>query len=130
MPVICSAITKAGARCTRAPLEGRQHCLMHDPASEQIRREAAAKGGRARSSTARAAKVLPQAMTAQELAGVLSALLRRVVALEMDPKIATAAATLGRAILEAQEAAARPSLTELQAQVDELRVLVERGRAA
>jgi hypothetical protein len=68
-------------------------------------------------------------MDAGELAGVLSALLRRVVAGEVDPKYATAAATLGRAILEANEQAAQPVLTDLQQQVDALRAMIERGAA-
>lgn len=129
MAVICSAITKAGSRCSRAPLPGRQHCLMHDPGSEDVRREASRKGGRARSNTARAAKAIAPAMDAGELAGVLSDLLRRVVAGEADPKMATAAATLGRAILEASEQAAQPALTDLQEQVSALRATIERRTA-
>lgn len=131
MSVKCNAIAKSGSRCSRPALAGSQWCLMHDPASAEVRREAARKGGHARSNKARAAAQVPDAMTPADLAGYLSLMLKKTMVGSLEPKVATAIATLARALLEAQQAAAQPSITELQEQMDALRVMVERqGRVA
>ncbi len=127
MTVLCSAIAKSGSRCRRPALAGKQHCLMHDPESAELRREAGRKGGRNRSAKARAAKLIPDAMTAEDLAGWLSLLFTSVMAGKVEPKIGTAAAAIARTLLEAQTAAAQPSVADLQEQVAVLRALVERG---
>jgi len=112
---------------------GAAFCWMHDPDSADARREAARTGGRNRSAKARAAKLIPPAMAADELAGYLTALFKGVMTGRIEPKIGTAAATIARTLLEAQTAAAQPTIEELQEQVARLRAMVERtagGRAA
>ena len=115
----CSAITKAGARCTRPALAGGQHCLMHSPDHVEVRREAARRGGRNRSAKARAAKLIPEAMSAEDLAGHLSLLFTTTMAGKIEPKVATACATVARTLLEVRTA------TELEQRISELE-----GRAA
>jgi hypothetical protein len=130
MAVVCAAITKAGSRCRRPVLPGKAHCLMHDPESAELRREASRKGGRHRSAKARAAKALPEALTPEELTAWLSQAFKSVLVGRMEPKVGTACATLAKAILEAHTAAAQPALADLHDQLDTLRALIERGRAA
>ena len=124
----CEGITKGGARCTRPVLAGKQRCLMHDSASAELRREAARKGGRNRSASARAARLTPDAMTAEELAGWLSHLFKSVMVGKVEPKVGTAAATIARVLLEAHVAASQPAVEDLQEQVETLRLAVERDR--
>ncbi|MDP9364226.1 MAG: hypothetical protein M3Q10_08375 [Chloroflexota bacterium] len=102
MAAKCAAITRAGRPCPSPPMAGSAWCWTHDPAAEERRREASRKGGAARSNASRARKQIPEAMTAEELTGWLSALFRRVVAEKTSPKVASAAATVARALLEAR----------------------------
>jgi hypothetical protein len=102
---------------------------MHDPDSAELRREASRKGGRNRSAKARAAKQVPDVMTADELAGWLSLLFAKVMAGRTEPKVGTAAATIARTLLEAQTVASQPTIEDLQEQLAVLRVMVERGAA-
>lgn len=131
MSVKCNAITKAGSRCSRPALAGKHHCLMHDPESVELRREASRKGGRNRSAQARAQKLLPEVLEPGDLAAWLSNLFKTVMLGKVEPKVGTACATIAKAILEAQTVAAQPAVEDLQEQLDALRVLIERqGRAA
>jgi hypothetical protein len=100
---------------------------MHDPESAELRREAGRKGGRNRSAKARAAKLIPDAMTAEDLAGWLSLAFTNVLSGRIEPKVATAAAAIAGRLLEAQTAAAQPSIADLEEQVAVLRAMVERG---
>ena len=105
MAVTCQAIAKSGQRCSRPALAGKQHCLMHDPASVELRRDAGRKGGYARSNAARARKEMPEAMTTDEMAGWLSLAFKRVMAGQMPPKIGVACAQIARTLLTVQETA-------------------------
>lgn len=127
MAVKCSAITNGGSRCSRPALVGKPHCLMHDPDSAELRREASRKGGRARSNQARAAKVIPTAMSVADLAGYLSQLFTSTVIGETEPKVASAAAGIARVLLEAQTAASQPAIEDLQEQIAVLRIMIDRG---
>jgi hypothetical protein len=100
---------------------------MHDPTMAEARRAAGRKGGKARSTKARAAKLVPEAMTADELAGWLSLLFRHTLTQQVEPKVAQACAAVARTLLEARTAAEQPRIAELQEQVDALRALVERA---
>ncbi len=100
MGVTCSGITRAGSRCSRPTLAGKQHCLMHDPESSGLRREAASRGGRNRSAKARAAKTLPETLTTTELAAWLSAAFKSTLTGRLEPRVATACATIARTLLE------------------------------
>jgi len=105
MAVPCSAIAKSGQQCSRPALAGKRHCLMHDPASVELRRDAGRKGGYARSNAARARKAIPEAMTAEEMAGWLSLVFTRVLTGQTSPKIGAACAQLARTMLVVQETA-------------------------
>jgi len=100
MPIKCSAIAKSGRRCTTPVVAGSTFCWMHDPASAEGRREAARKGGKARSTKARAAKQIPEALTPDELAGWLSFLFKRVMAGQTEPRIATSCAALAKVLMD------------------------------
>jgi hypothetical protein len=131
MTVLCCAIAKSGSRCRRPALAGKQHCLMHDAESAEIRREAGRKGGRNRSAKARAAKLIPGAMSAEDLAGWLTLLFTSTMTGKVEPKVATACAAIAGRLLEAQTAAVQPSIADLEEQLAVLRAMIERqGRAA
>jgi hypothetical protein len=103
---------------------------MHAPDAAELRREAGRKGGRNRSAKARAKKLIPEAMGAEDLAGLLSLLFTQVMTGRVEPKVGTAAAAVARTLLEAQAAAAQPGIEDLQEQIDALRALAERRGAA
>lgn len=130
MAVKCSAITRGGSRCNSPVLPDQAFCWVHSPDAAEARREASRKGGHARSNKARAAKLVPEEMTPDELAGWLSWLFKRVLMGKMEPKLATAAATVARTLLEVQTAAAQPTIEDLREQVEVLRQMVQRGQAA
>jgi hypothetical protein len=114
MTVLCCAIAKSGSRCRRPALAGKQHCLMHDPESAELRLEASRKGGRARSNAARAAKALPPAMTSDDLLVTLSEAIRKVDRGELEPGPANAISSLARAMNSIRET------TEIERRLSEL----------
>jgi hypothetical protein len=114
MPVTCSAIAKSGSRCERPALAGKQHCLMHDPESAELRREAGRKGGHARSNAARAAKAMPAALTSDELLVTLSRAMVKVEKGELEPGPANAISSLARAMNSIRET------TEIERRLSEL----------
>jgi hypothetical protein len=114
MPVTCSAIAKSGSRCRRPALAGKQHCLMHDPESAELRLEASRKGGHARSNAARAAKVMPAALTSEELLVTLSRAMDKVEKGELEPGPANAISSLARAMNSIRET------TEIERRLSEL----------
>ena len=131
MTAKCSAIARSGSRCTSPVLPGSRFCLMHDPASTEVRRAASRKGGKSRATTERMKKALPETMTASDVAAWLSALFTSVLTGRVDAKTGNACAAIARVLLEAQTAAAQPSIEELQEQLAVLRAMIERqGRAA
>jgi len=130
MAAKCCAITRGGSRCNSPVLPDEEHCWMHSPAAAEARREASRKGGKARSNKARAAKLIPDAMSAEDLAGFLSLLFTSTMVGKIEPKIGTACAAIAGRLLEAQTAAAQPSIDDLQEQLATLRALIERGGRA
>lgn len=124
MTTKCQAITKNGTPCTVPPLTGGQHCLHHAPGSIELKR----KGGRNGSTANRARRLFATPLTDDELVGLLSKLLQDVMRGTTEPKVGTAAATIARALLEARRAIAQPSIEDLQAQVAEVRALIEQRR--
>ena len=127
MAAKCAGITRAGKQCPSPPLPGSQWCWMHAPEAAEARREASRKGGRAKSTAERAKKAMPAAMTADELAGWLSVLFKQVVAGKVEPKVGTAAATIAKVLFDVRAAVA---VEDLQEQLDVLKALVGRERAA
>jgi len=122
----CTAITKSGHACRVPPQNGRPFCLCHDPETQQLRKEAAKKGGLGRSTVVRAQKLLPPAPNEDELAAVMADLLRKVIAGTTDVKIVQAAAIAVRVIIEARRVAAQPSVEALSERIDELRTAIDR----
>jgi hypothetical protein len=114
MAVQCAAITRGGSRCGSAVLAGSRYCWTHDPAAADRRLEASKKGGRARSNKARAAKQIPAAMSAEDLAGWLSLLFTSVMTGRIEPKIGTACASIARVLHEVK------TMTELEQRLTQL----------
>jgi hypothetical protein len=114
MPVTCSAIAKSGSRCQRPALAGKQHCLMHDPESAELRREASRKGGHARSNAARAAKVMQPALTTDDLLVTLSEIIRRAEKSEIEPGIVNCISGAARTMNEIRKT------TEIERRLEEL----------
>lgn len=114
MTVACSAIAKSGSRCRRPALAGKQHCLMHDPESAELRREAGRKGGYARSNAARAAKVLQPALTTDDLLVTLSDVIRKAEKSEIEPGIVNCISGAARTMNEIRKT------TEIERRLEEL----------
>jgi hypothetical protein len=110
----CAAITRGGSRCASAVLAGSLYCWTHDPAAADRRREASKKGGKARANAERAKKLIPEAMSAEDLAGWLSLLFTNVMTGRIEPKIGTACATIARTLHEVKHA------TDLEERIAEL----------
>ena len=94
----CSATNKSGAPCSaQAWRDG--ICRWHHPALEGERQAARRRGGESRSNRVRAGRRYAAAvLSLRAVQGMLSAVLEDVIAGEVEPGIATAAATVGRAI--------------------------------
>jgi hypothetical protein len=114
MPVTCSAITKGGSRCSRPALAGKQHCLMHDPESAELRREAGRAGGRNRANAVRAAKALQPAMTSEDLLVTLSEVIRKAEKSEIEPGIVNCISGAARTMNEIRKS------TEIERRLEEL----------
>src|SRR5215211_7926815 len=114
MTVTCSAIAKSGSRCRRPALAGRRHCLMHDPESVELRREAGRKGGHARSNAARAAKVLQPALTTDDLLVTLSDVIRKAEKREIEPGVVNCISGAARTMNEIRKT------TEIERRLEEL----------
>jgi hypothetical protein len=94
---------------------GSNLCYLHDPALAERRREGARKGGRNRSTKARAAAQIPETMSPADLAGWLSLLFKNVIEGHVEPRVGTAAATIAKVLLEVRTATALESrLSELE----------------
>ncbi len=103
MAAKCSAIARSGSRCGSPALPDSAYCFVHSPDTAEARREAARKGGHARSNQARARAAIPEAMDAAELGGWLTTLFKGVITGRIEPKIGTAAATIARTMMEVRE---------------------------
>ena len=122
----CQATARNGKPCSATPRPGRPYCAWHDPEAAEQRREWSRRGGAARSNRERARKQIPDALTTEELAGWLSVAFRKVLTGGMEPGVATAAATVARAVIAVSEAAA---LQRLEDRIDELERLAARRLA-
>jgi hypothetical protein len=105
-PDRCQATAASGKPCSAAARPGRAYCLWHDPQADAERRELSRKGGQGRSNAARARKALPaEDLTLREVQRVLCRVLKDVTCGRAEPGVATAAATVGRAIAALAQAA-------------------------
>ena len=94
----CHALTREGRPCSASARPGRQHCLWHDPAADAERRELSRKGGQSRSSLARLKRGMPaEPLTIPDVQGILGAVLRDLLAGDVDPPVANSAAAVARA---------------------------------
>ena len=92
--------------CSATPRPGSAWCVWHDPATKAQRAEWAKRGGKARSNKSRAAKALPtELMTSDEIAAWLTIQYRKLITGQIEPGIATASATVAKAIAEIQRGA-------------------------
>lgn len=101
----CSSLNRDGKPCSATPRTGREHCAWHDPDLEANRRAGRVAGGRNRSNAARARKRM--STTGMDLASVDALLCIALLDLldgELEPGVASSAATLGRAIATIRQA--------------------------
>lgn len=100
----CTATTKAGNPCTAyAHADG--FCMFHHADRDALQREGRAKGGKAKSTQARAKRrFLADALTPKELEGVIGSTLRQVMAGDLPPGVGSAVASLARAAVTIREA--------------------------
>ena len=120
----CMGANKDGGACSAVPgSDG--YCMWHSPANAATREEWRKKGGAQRSNRARAKKQLIDAgMTASEVGGLLSSVLRGVVSGKVEPGVGNACANIARALVEVRKVA------DLETEVTELQRLVRGGRAS
>lgn len=100
----CQATNQAGKPCSAQPWRD-NWCRWHHPSLVDERRAWSAKGGASKSNRARAWKGLAgEALTMPEVSGLLSRALKKVENGTMEPGVATAMATIARALVATQEA--------------------------
>ena len=112
----CKATTTAGDPCSAQPVRESGWCYWHDPAREGERRANRRKGGEARSNRARLRKhYAGEVLTLREVQGLLSKLLKDVTEGRTEPGVASAGASVARAIAAvAQVGDMEERLTELE----------------
>jgi len=102
----CRATTRDGRPCSAQARPDSELCVWHDPRYASRRAEWSATGGRQSSAKARLRKSLPdEALTPDEVQGLLAKALRDVLAGALEPGRANAAANLARALMAVREAA-------------------------
>jgi hypothetical protein len=114
----CAGIRADGSPCRSQVLCDGTHCYVHAPGRQQERAEARRKGGRNRATSARLRKLMPPRLV--PVFDQLEVALADVLAGELDPRQATAAAAVARALVAVLTAG------ELE---ERLRRLEERGTA-
>lgn len=122
MPMKCQAHNAQGEPC-KADYYKDGFCRWHHPEFKAVHREISRKGGKARSNAARAKKRLV-ALELDELDSVLGRALLDVLAGDLEPGLANAAANLARAIHQVKTA------SEIEQRIADLEHLVGRGRIA
>jgi len=95
----CTGTNRDGTPCSAAPRPGRARCMWHDEALAGERARWRKKGGENKSNRARAKRRFAGgALSLREVQGLLCGVLLDVIDGTTEPGIATAAATVGRAI--------------------------------
>ncbi len=99
--------TKAGAPCRAPAMSGAAYCVTHDPARVVELAEWRRRGGKGKSSAARAKKGLPAGvLSSEELRGVVGITIKRVLTGATEPAVGNAIATLAKAYVVVTEATA------------------------
>lgn len=93
----CAGIRRDGQRCSAPVLGSAAHCYAHDPACAADRDAAGRRGGRNRSSVARAKALMPARLA--PIFATLETALDDVLAGRLDPRQASAAAAISRALV-------------------------------
>lgn len=115
----CESTTRAGTPCQSVALGDSGRCFAHSPDMAEKRRAAMAKGGRNSSRAHRLRALVPPRLT--PLYDVLDAAIREVHDGVITPPVATAIASLARALVyvtQAGELEERVRKLEEQAQQD------------
>lgn len=94
----CTATCANGQRCTRRPVRGLAQCFTHAPELAAERHAAAQRGGRNRARVIRLQRLVPPRLV--DVYDQLEAGLARLLAGELDPRVALAAATLADAMVK------------------------------
>ena len=92
----CRATRKDGAPCSVRAIAGSAYCFAHDPAQAAARDAARCAGGRNKATHKRLAKIMPIRLL--PVWGQLERALAAVLDGSLDPKQATAAAAVARAL--------------------------------
>ncbi len=93
----CRGIRKDGRPCRMMALPDSDRCFAHDPRQAEARQQARQKGGRNRSSAVRLRGLMPPRLA--PIFDQLEAALTEVHDGTLDPKAATAMASLARALV-------------------------------
>ena len=123
----CAGRNTAGDPCEAQPVRPDGYCWWHSPAAAAEREEARRRGGHNRSNKQRAKRQLPaEPMTADELHAWLGIVFKRVIVGQVEPNVATAAASVAKAMVAVAEAGA---VERLEERLAELERLAARGTA-
>jgi hypothetical protein len=93
----CAGIRRDGQRCTSRVLCDGTHCYVHSPSRDAERAEARRRGGRNRANTARLRALVPPRLL--PVYDRLETALTEVHEGTLDPRVATALASLARAMV-------------------------------
>lgn len=117
MATQCLGRNKAGGPCAARVLPGSGFCQWHAPEMAAQRRAWSAQGGRNRANSQRARKSLEgEAMTTDEVLGLLSRTLRKLEAGGIEPGLGTATATVAKALISIRQSSElEDRLAELEA---------------
>ena len=119
----CSGTNLDGTPCSARPRPGALWCVWHDPETKAQRAEWSKRGGSARSNKVRAAKALPtELMSTDEIAAWLTIQYRKLIVGQLTPGVATASATVAKAIAEIQRGA------QIEERMAELEALLGTGK--
>jgi len=99
---ICLETRRDGTPCTAQVVGGGSRCWAHDPALAAKRAETRRRGGQNRANRVRLAKIMPLRLVPvwEQLEQALAA----VLAGDLNPKQASAAASVARALVAVQQA--------------------------
>ena len=119
----CPSVTREGKPCSATPRPSSAYCAWHDPDLSKRRSEWSAKGGSARSNRQRATRALPtELMSTDEIAAWLTIQYRKLITGQIEPGVATASATVAKAIADIQRGA------QLEERIAELEAILGAGK--
>lgn len=97
MATKCHALNAQSEPCQAEPLKDSDYCVWHDPNLAERRKEWSLRGGKGKANTARAKKRLKR-LDLDEIDAALCTAMLDVLRGELEPGIATAAASVARTI--------------------------------